>query len=245
MNKRILAAIAALFIVSMVSSSLIPVYGQMTTTLRSVAVPTLTVVTIAEDNEWMNTGVILLGMPPADLTAPEYSAADFLAQFKVLVSYNGVPVTPDQLLCQVIEKDKVNPLKTKQGPWENLASAPKDMTSNFVCKYRESKPGVGVLDVYFQGPPATSSILDVGQFIADYILVVTATFAVGRTVVYGTEIQDICVLGWPDDIQGAVLVTKPDGTQHYVFVDPLFDWSSCEDLALHQKDLLGIPIAWA
>jgi hypothetical protein len=244
MNKRILAAIAALFIVTMVSSSLIPVYGQMTTTLRSVAVPTLTVVTIAEDDEWKNTGVILLGTPPPDApNDPALSATDFLAQFKVLVSYNGVPVTPDQLLCQVIEKDKVNPLKTKQGPWENLASAPKDMTSNFVCKYRESKPGVGVLDVYFQGPAATSSILDVGQFIADYILVVTAAFTIGRTVVYGTEIQDICVLGWPDFAE-STLVTKPDGTQHYVFVDPLFDWSSCEDLALYQKDLLGIPIAW-
>jgi hypothetical protein len=117
------------------------------------------------------------------------------------------------------------------------------MTSNFVCKYRESKPGVGVLDVYFQGPAATSSILDVGQFIADYILVVTAAFTIGRTVVYGTEIQDICVLGWSWS-GPATLVTKPDGTQHYVFADPLIGDASCEDTALVQKDLLGIPIAW-
>jgi hypothetical protein len=262
MNKRILAAIAALLIVTMVSSTLIPVYSQNTTTLRATAMPTLSVVTIAEDDEYAKTGIMLLGMPPeiADLAAlydgmplgilaalyPALSATDFLAQFKVLVSYNGVPVTA-ALTCQVIEKDKVNPLKTKQGAWENLATVPKDMTSNFVCKYRESKPGVGVIDVYFVGPASTSAVVDVGQFISDYILVVTGAYTVGRTVVYGTEIQDICVLGWPMGVFSEydfTLVTKPDGTEHYVFMDPLYGWSSCEDAALVQKQMLGIPIAW-
>jgi hypothetical protein len=248
MNKRYLAAIAALFIVTMVSSSLIPVYSQNTTTLRATAMPTLSVVTIAEDDEMAKTGIMLLGMPPttgpyaAQYSAYQYSAQDLMSQFKVLVSYNGVPVTA-ALACQVIEKDKVNPLKTKQGAWENLASAPKDMTSNFICKYRESKPGVGVIDVYFVGPAATSSVIDVGQFIADYILVVAFAYTVGRTVVYGTEIQDICVLGWSFDSAFKV-VTKPDGTEHYVFTDPLTGFTSCEDAALVQKDMLGIPIAW-
>jgi hypothetical protein len=250
MNKRYLSAIAALFIVTIVASTFMPaVKAQMTTGLYAQALPTLTVKTIAEDDEIHHTGIILLGIPPPG--SPYYLyATDLMAQFKVSVSYNGVPVTAT-LKCEVIEKDKVNPLKTKQGDWENLITVTKDMTSNFVCKYRESKPGVGVIDVYFQGPPATSPILSVGQFIADYILVVTFQYAVGHTVVYGTEMQDICVLGFPISVVTAegsapyTIVTKPDGTEHYVFPAPLFwEFTSCEEVALLEKSILGIPIPW-
>jgi hypothetical protein len=250
MNKRYLSAIAALFIVTIVASTFMPaVKAQMTTGLYAQALPALQVKTIAEDDELHKTGIILLGTPP---TAPnpyaflwsqtQYSQPKYLAQFKVLVSYNGVPVTAT-LTCEVIEKDKVNALKTKQGDWENLITVPKDMTGNFVCKYRESKPGVGVIDVYWQGPATGSPILSVGQFIADYILVVTFAYTVGHVVVKGTEMQDICVLGWPLYGQFTV-VTKPDGTEHYVFPNALNGFVSCEDAALVQKDILGIPIAW-
>jgi len=250
MNKRYLSAIAALFIVTITASSFIPVYGQMTTTLHAQAMPTLVVHTIAEDDELRETGIIVLGTPPTTgpfakfFTQYWYSQPDLMAQYKVSVSYNGVPVTA-KLTCEVIEKDKVNPLKTKQGAWENLASYPKDMTSNFVCKYREGKPGIGVIDVYWAGPAPTSPILNVGQFIADYVLVVTFAYTIGHTVVYGSEIQDICVLGWAWTGDGSFKVlTKPDGTEHYVFVDPLNGFASCEDSALVQKQMLGIPIAW-
>jgi hypothetical protein len=253
MDKRYLSAVAALFIATMVCSSFIPVYGQMTTGLYAQALPTLNVKTIAEDNEALHTGIMLLGIPDPTWHWPWYfSETKTLSQFKVLVSYNGVPVTA-KLTCEVIEKDKVNPLKTKQGTWENLESVPKDMTGNFVCKYRESKPGVGVIDVYWVGPSSTSPILNVGQFIADYILVVTFAYTVGHTVVYGTEMQDICVLGWPqpypmfyvlDPWAPYQVVTKPDGTEHYVFADPTSLYDSCENLALVQKSMLGIPMAW-
>jgi hypothetical protein len=81
-------------------------------------------------------------------------------------------------------------------------------------------------------------------------LVVGVDLAVGRTTVWGTEIQDICLLGWPAPGETAAwLITKPDGTVHAIYADPLGQpevgrWISCEDLALMQKDLLGIPIPW-
>jgi len=238
MNKRYLPAIAAIFIIAITASSFIPVYAVA---MRPQVSPTLFVLTIPEDDEVHKTGIMLLGTPPVG--SPYYmSKTDLLAQFKVIVSLNGVPVTA-RLYCQVIEKDKVNPLKTKQGAWENLVSVPKDMTGNFVCKYREGKPGVGVIDVYWVGPSATSTIISVGQFIADYILIVQFTYTVGRTVIYGTEMQDICVLGWSFDEDFGVL-TKPDGTEHFVFPAPLGDFNSCEDAALYQKDLLGLTIPW-
>ena len=239
MNKRYLPAIAAIFIIALTASSFIPVYAVA---MRPQVSPTLFVLTIPEDDEVHKTGIMLLGTPPAG--SPYYlSKTDLLAQFKVIVSLNGVPVTAT-LKCQVIEKDKVNPLKTKQGAWENLVSVPKDASGNFVCKYREGKPGIGVIDVYWVGPSATSSVISVGQFIADYILIVQFTYTVGRTVIYGTEMQDICVLGWSFDDNYAVL-TKPDGTEHYVFPNPLGDYNSCEDAALVQKDMLDLTIPWS
>jgi len=252
MNKHYLSAIAAFFILAIVASSFLPVYAQ--TVARAVAVPTLYVRTIAEDDEALETGIILLGMPPSttvqqnklgNVPWPEgvYTRTDFLAQFKVIVSYNGIPVTA-RMTCEVIEKDKYNPLKAKQGSWENLASLPKDQTQNFVCKYREGKPGIGVIDVYWVGPSATSAVSNVGQFIADYVLVVTFSYTIGRTVVYGTEMQDICVLGWPLTIANAHVVTKPDGSEHWVFPNALGAWVSCEDAALFEKNLLDIPIPW-
>jgi hypothetical protein len=255
MNKRYLSAIAALFIVTITASTFIPVYGQVATTgLYAQGLPTLTVKTIAEDDELHHTGIMVLGIYPTSgpfanlflYDAYLWGATKYLSQFKVSVSYNGVPVTA-KLTCEVIEKDKVNALKTKQGDWENLITVPKDMTDNFVCKYRESKPGVGVIDVYWAGPSSTSPILSVGQFIADYILVVTFAYTVGHTVVYGTEMQDICILGFPTDpsqVEHIKIVTKPDGTEHYVWPNVLNGYKSCEDIALIEKAMLGIPIAW-
>ena len=42
-----------------------------------------------------------------------------MAQFKIFVSYNGVPVTRKHP-CQFVEKDKANPLKNQQFAAENL-----------------------------------------------------------------------------------------------------------------------------
>lgn len=239
MNKRYLPVIAAFFILAIASTSFLPVFAV--TNMRARAEPSLVVVTIPEDDEVHKTGVILLGLGD---TFPQ-NKPDFLAQFKVSVLYNGLGASGVTLTCQVIEKDKYNPLKTKQGVWENLVSVPKDNTGNFACKYREGKPGFGVIDVYWVGPVAgTAADLTVGMFISDYILIVQFTKTIGRTVVYGTEMQDICVLGWPEDTSSWGIVTKPDGTEHYVFANPLGDYNSCEDLALVQKESLGLTIPW-
>jgi hypothetical protein len=140
----------------------------------------------------------------------------------------------------VIEKDKYNPVKDQQFPAENLKTQVKDQSSNFVCKYREGKPGIGVLDVYYTG-------YAMQQYISDYVLVVGAIYLIGRTSIFGTEIQDICVLGWPvyqDTGLPNWVITKPSGDLHYVFADPLGPYMSCEDAALVQKTTLGFGIPW-
>jgi hypothetical protein len=232
LNKRYLPAIASLLIVAVLASSFLPVFAVVPT-LRYRADPSLVVKTIAEDDELRQTGIILMA-DSQDNFAQAGAVSKLLAQFKVIVTYNGQPVKA-VLTCQIIEKDKYNPLKAKQGIWENLVTSVIE-TKNFLCKYREGKTGVGVLDVYYTGSFS-------GQFIADYIVVVKANFAIGRTVVYGAEMQDVCVLGWP--IYAAHYdITKPDGTHHFAYADPLGDFVSCEDAALVQHQTLNIPIPW-
>jgi hypothetical protein len=242
MNKRFVPVIASLLIIAVALTSFMPVFADLPT--RLVAQPTLRVTTIAEDDEARETGVMWMASSVGNFIAsPQVTTGqDLLAQFKIIVSYNGVPTTPTSTYCQFVEKDKANPLKDQQFTAENLKSVPKE-TENFVCKFRWGKPGVGVIDVYYIGDFAA-------QYIADYILVVGVDLTVGRTTVWGTEIQDICLLGWPLTTTPTYIVTKPDGTAHYIFAEPftlgagLPVWMSCEDVALMQKDLLGIPIPW-
>jgi len=56
---------------------------------------------------------------------------------------------------------------------------------------------------------------------------------------YGTEIQDICVLGWA--MAGAAVTshTKSNGDQHQLVDDALQGYSSCEEAALAQRAYLG------
>ena len=246
MNKRYLPAIASILIIAIALASFMPVFAALPT--RLVGQPTLRVTTIAEDDESRETGVMWMGTGTTAATLGT-GPQDLLSQFKIIVSYNGVPTTPTSTYCQFVEKDKANPLKDQQFPAENLKTVPKE-NPNFLCKFRWGKPGVGVIDVYYIGAA-------LGQYIADYILVVGVDLAVGRTTVFAAEIQDICLIGWPlplvnpnPQLQGpAWKILKPDGTLHYVYADPLADpttgpFTSCEDIALMQKDQLGIPIPW-
>jgi hypothetical protein len=213
---------------------------------------------------------------------PMCGPQDLMSQHKLLVTYNGLPMSwhigstePQPLVfCNFVEKDKVNVVpdpKTgdgKQGSWENLMTAMVDVSNDFVCKVRWKSPApgvyesVGVLDVYYKGA------FD-GHYIADTILVVEATLTLGRTVIFGSDIQDICVLGWgagyaafaTDSVGGVLLdqglfldqlgqvlqpthyITKPDGTLHYIWEIPLGGYASCEDAALVQRQALGIQLA--
>jgi len=239
MNKRYLPAIAGLLI-AITCMSILPVFATMPTFIY--AAPTLTVVTIPQDDQVLKTGVMWLADNKADFGTGK--GASLVSEYKILVSYNGVPIVPSSMYCQFVEKDKSEVLKLPQGPWEVLKSVPKDMSSLFICKPRWGKPGVGVLDVYYIGIGTAASI-------ADYVLVVGVDYAVARSTVYGTEIQDLCILGWPVALDG---VATSSGTVFLpntgvnepkpLYTNPLGGWRSCEDLALAQKNSLGVPIQW-
>jgi len=176
------------------------------------------------------------------------------------------------IACNVLEKDKIlvtpDP-KTgdgQQGSWETLMTKLVDVSDKFVCKVRWKSPAtgvyesVGVLDVYYVGPlpeaPVTSSNpalatkgvagIVAAPWIADNILVVEAFFTVGRTVVFGSDIQDICVLGW--GIDGTLVttasvpstITKPAGDVHYVWPNAMGAYVSCEALALAERAQVGL-----
>jgi hypothetical protein len=232
MNKRYLPAIASLLILAMVSATVLPAYANA---LVFRANPTLVVRTIPEDDEFRKTGIILLGGMKQSEHANDL---DLMAQFKLLVSYNGIPVK-GTVYCQIIEKDKVNPLKgDQQSLAENLVTKVTSMDVG-ICKVRWGKDGVGVIDFYWTGPSGTTA----GAWeIADYVLVVTVAYTIGRSVVWGAEMQDVCVLGWSLG-EGTTSITKPDGKLHYVFPNALGDFVSCEDAAMYQKHVvLDLPI---
>jgi len=183
---------------------------------------------------------------------------DLMSQHKILVTYNGQPIiwpvagAGVNIFCNFLEKDKVNVVadpkdgKGKQGTWENLMTKLVDVSDHFTCKARWKAPAVGmlesagVLDVYYSGDGSNF-------YIADTILVVTATYAIGRSVVWGAEMQDICVLGWAIDNHVATAesalgshIAKSDGTNHYIWPNAMGDFVGCEELALAQRDYAGI-----
>jgi len=247
MNHKFIPALAAFLIIGMMLSST-PLVAAQTLAFG----PKLDVVTIPQDNQRLKTGVMILGL--------RGTGTDLMSQHKISVTYNGAPLTwrigdpAPAILCNVLEKDKVNVIpdpKTGDGQQfsqENLLTKLVDVSSKFVCKVRwkSPAPGVlestGVLDVYFTG---TANAV----WIADNILVVEAFFTVGRTVVFGSDIQDICVLGYavsasaPAAAAAATwIITKPDGTQHYIWANPMGNFVSCEQLALAQRDSLGLVL---
>lgn len=249
MNRKWLPAVAAFLILAILLGSTPMTYAVTRFTIG----PNLVVVTIPQDDQKREKGIMILGL---DTT---HTQKDLLSQHKIIVTYNGVPLVwavgtaGVTVKCNVLEKDKVNVVpdpkteKGKQGDWENLMTKLVDVTSNFECKVRWKHPGnslatlesVGVLDVYFKGT-ATK------YFIADHILVVSAYITVGRTLVWGVEMQDICVLGWGMNSAGAAQapeyqVTKPDGKLHYIWKNALGPFAGCEDAAIYQRAyVLGV-----
>jgi hypothetical protein len=256
MNHKYISAIAAFLILGVLLSATPLAYAQ---TLSFG--PKLEVVTIPQDNQILKKGIIILGITPAGATG---GPSDLLSQHKIIVTYNGATVTwavgtaGPTIACNVLEKDKVNVVpdpKTgdgKQGLYENLMTKMVDVSDKFVCKVRWKSPAtgvlesVGVLDVYWVGPFTGTAPRDLGVWIADNILVVEAFFTVGRTVVFGSDIQDICTLGWAvTGSNPAVaaaprwIITKPDGLPHYIFMNAMGNFVGCEELALAQRDVLG------
>jgi hypothetical protein len=248
MNKFVLPSAAALLILVIAVSSFTPAIAVTRVTLA----PFLQVQTIPEDDQLRNTGVMLLG-----LGAATPKPTDFMAQYKIIVTLNGllVPASGLIILCNVAEKDKEplppwkttgkSPTNVRQFPNENLKTTIVDVAQYFVCKFRpKGTESVGVLDVYYNNVNGPDK-----AFIADHILVVQAMYTVGRQVFYGAEIQDICILGW--NIGGTyAAVTKyytnskgdqAAGDKHWLLQtgDPLGTFPGCEDAALFENQALG------
>jgi hypothetical protein len=239
MNKFVLPSAAALLILVIGISSFTPAAAVS----RIALVPYLQVVTIPEDDQLRQTGIMSLNV--AAVTGVAY--LDLMSQHKLLITLNGLLVSTSGLVisCNVAEKDKEalpkdktttkTIIKSRQFSQENLKTVLIDVAQYFVCKPRW-KPGglsVGVLDVYFIGPQTA-------DFIADHILVVHVTYTVGRQVFYGTEIQDICVLGKAMTGATVTTVTKSNDDMHQLVDDALQKYSSCEEAALVQRAQLGI-----
>jgi hypothetical protein len=267
MKRRLLPIIAALLVLLIVLGT-----TPFTDALAAEAImgPTLEVWTIAQDDQFHETGVMILGLVsdengpvskcdptgesetlPACVDAPR----DLMSQHKILVAYNGAPIVwrvgdaGPVVVCNVVEKDKVLVVpdpKTGQGQQfetEVLMTRLFDVSDQFTCKARWKSPdggahyeSTGVLDVYFTG------MLD-AHFLADYMLVVEVTYLIGRTTLWGTEMQDVCVLGWygvETSLGFTDYIEKADGTWHYIFLDPINSYASCGDLALIQRDVVGV-----
>jgi hypothetical protein len=252
MNHKLLSIVSAILILTVLLGASPFTYAV---TQRYTTLPTLLVTTIPQDNQVLEKGIIILDLGQASF------GRDLMSQHKLLVTYNGQTIiwpvagAGVTVFCNFLEKDKVNVIddpKTgdgKQGSWENLMTKMIDVSDHFTCKPRWKSPGVGllesagVLDVYFSGALGANA----KYYISDTILVVTATYTIGRSIVWGAEIQDICVLGWAINtnvIQTAVApnysITKPDGTKHYIWQNAMGDFVGCEELALAQRDFLGV-----
>ena len=257
-SKYLIPVVASILILSMLLSASTPIVSAIN--VRAFG-PKLEVTTIPEDNQVLKKGIIVLDSGPDGTGASRrvdrtwISLIRLLSQHKLLVTYNGQPLfwrigdAGPIVTCNVLEKDKVNPLDdkfgvpTKQFPQENLVTKLIDVSDKFICKPRWKTPAdmpgwfesAGVLDVYYNGPALPT-------LIADNILVVTVTLVVGRTIIQGTDIQDICLLGFSMS-HNTRTITLPDGGEVYISSsNPMGPFVSCEEAAIEQRAFLGLPI---
>jgi hypothetical protein len=271
MNRRLSSFIAAFLILVVVLGATPLTHAASSATTG----PKLEVTTIPQDDQMRGTGVMILGIDREDHATLPYdlmSQHKLLVTYNGATLTWALGSAGVTITCNVLEKDTVPPTvdpKTNTGqqfPHEELLTKLTDVSDKFVCKPRWKSPALGVvessgvLDVYYVGPlpsaPVTSddptkaspglSGDDVKIWIADYVLVVEATISVGRTVIFGTDVQDICVLGWavdpigfPDIAATPFIITKPDGTAHYIWQNALGTWPGCDSLVLVELELLS------
>jgi hypothetical protein len=254
-SKYSMSVIASALILIMLASFFMPVMAQV-----PVIGPQLVVRTIPQDDQMRKTGIMLLGLTPADGWTKGYSdelnTPKLWSQFKIMVTLNGAPLlwqlgvsTEPQpsVFWTVLQKDKVNPVPTKFGvptkqfPQENLETQVTDISSQFECKaHWDPLPpiqtgwymSVGVLDCYYLGPLLPT-------IIADNILIVTVTYPIGTAVIYGADMQDICILGWSMSTND-LPITLPSGAVIWSSEDALGEFVGCEQAALEQRSNLGI-----
>ena len=218
-----------------------------------VAAPQVRVETVAEDDEARSEGIMVIcpggSIPPGDTRAADLDTCDddnddiwedIHASYKLSTVFEGIPVEPTAVMCMVVRNDIVSP-SAPQIPEEVIATESTDVTDRFVCMIRPLAPGIGVLDVYYTGP-------DAAEAVGTYELVVQAILTVGSRVYYGTDIQDLCVLGWPFNDAGTNKTFSVDastevGLKHLKRAPhPLDGFAGCNDAALFQRELLGLTI---
>jgi hypothetical protein len=200
--------------------------------------PPLIVKVIAEDDPIRATGIMVLGiLPPGQPSGPYYQrGTDLIAHYMITVTYNGIPVQPTALFMQVVRKTVVNPSDTtKQFPEEIIASTPTDASDEFIVVFRRVTPGVFEADVYYVGPGTRDDV-------ANYMVVFTAYTTIGRSTLFGTDLQALCVLGWSMDPVATLFMTLPDGSTYYGWGNPLGAFTSCDEAVLWQRYWLGIPV---
>jgi hypothetical protein len=217
-----------------------------------VAAPQVRIETVAEDDEVRNEGVMVIcptlplpaGAGVADADTCNDNGDDIWedthASYKLSIAYEGVPAEPTSVFCMVTRKDVVSP-STPQFAEEVIATEPVDVSDRFICITRPVAPGVGVLDVYYVGPQGAEAV-------GAYELMVQAAFTVGSKAYFGTDIQDLCVLGWPfnDGVTNRTFsldASTEVGLRHLKrAMHPLDGFASCEDAALFQRQLLNLTI---
>jgi hypothetical protein len=248
-SKYLIPVIASALILTMVFSSFVPAMAQV-----PMEGPFLVVKTIPQDDQVLKKGIMVLGLPEPTGWPKGYApGSDLMSQHKLLVSFNGQPIfwkigeAGVVITCNVLEKDKVNPVPdkfgtpTKQFPQENLVTTLTDVSDKFICKPHWKTPAdmpgwyesAGVLDVYYTGPI-------VPTVIADNILSVTATLVIERVVIQGTDMQDICLLGWSMSPNWMTLTLPDHGATIILWNNAMGEFAGCEQAALEQRYYLGI-----
>jgi hypothetical protein len=292
-RETVAPLIAAMYIGLLVLAVVVvgmPPSAAVSSTSAMAVIPKLSVVTIAEDDEVREKGMMVMCLPPPGGWDPTTGAGDWgpwnnivdantcksvgwsdtdhpegvlpdrfepqnevapeavywedkWASYKIIVTYGGQLLDPSILSadCEIIQKDTVEP-KLPQFPEEQLKRVVTDVTSQFACKFRWlPNESVGVLDVYLTGTQTS-------EMIAPYIVVVDVWATVGTTEVYGTEMQDLCVLGFPwsgfdtDWQTYATPFRKPENIWVIGYPDPLDGFVSCDEATLVQRVFYGAYI---
>jgi hypothetical protein len=271
-KKKMLPALAAFMILVMVATAFPAATALVVKATKDPLNMPLKVVTIAEDDQTRNQGIMIFCVvhdltPGAAMRAFDPNTCQDptwikkWTDYKILVLYaNGntfnwpinIGSSPAgfTLTCEVIEKDTVEP-KVPQGTWEMIKKVVTDRSVDFMCKPRWKSTGglfysVGALDLYYIGTLQRSE--DVAPYIVNVI--VTFTDPATKLVYYGNDIQDLCVLAWPfndpnDWQKRPYNLQKPEHHELTMVPDAMDGFVSCEDATNFQRGLLGAYIPTA
>jgi hypothetical protein len=225
LNKKIMLPTLAAFMILVMVATAFPaatavVRGRQTNVFN---LP-LTIVTIAEDDETREKGIMILCVihdvdfsgaaaeTEADPRAYDPNTCrdatwlDKWADYKILLLLpNGAKffwpaneASPEGLTlsCEVIEKDTVEP-KLPQATWEVLKKMVVDRSSDFECKFRWKAVGGFFWSVGVMDLYYTGP--QRSEDVAPYIVDIQAEYEdpISRVKYYGAEMQDLCILAWP------------------------------------------------